>query len=68
MVVAIALLVFVFVLCVRLILPKKVRRKLLAEIIHDGLQGLWHLVFGPRKVRIDHGKIKGKLLKNTKKR
>jgi hypothetical protein len=50
--VAIGLLIVGLALCVRLILPRAVWTEVLGEIIHDGLQGVWHLIFGPRKVRI----------------
>ena len=62
----IVFLIFVLVLCVRFILPKAVRHELLAEIIHDGLKGLWHLLFGPRRVKIARDRKKG-LLKNKNK-
>lgn len=64
--ISIVFLVFVLVLCLRLILPKAVRHELLAEIIHDGLKGLWHLLFGPRRVKITRDRKRG-LLKSKKK-
>jgi len=52
LVIAIALLIVALALCIRFILPRQVWTELLAEVIHDGLQGVWHVIFGPRKVRI----------------
>jgi hypothetical protein len=59
LIIAIGLLIVALAFCVRFILPREVWTQVLGEIIHDGLQGIWHLVFGPRKVRIVRGK-KGK--------
>ena len=66
-VIAIGLLVVIVVICVRFILPREVWTEVLSEIIHDGLQGIWHLVFGPRKVRVVPNEKK-KALGITKKR
>jgi hypothetical protein len=52
LIVAIGLLVVILGICVRFILPREVWTEVLSEIIHDGLQGIWHLIFGPRKVRV----------------
>ena len=53
--VSIALLLVIFGIFIRLLLPRDVRHKLAADLIHDGIRGLWRLVFGPRRVRVvDH--------------
>jgi hypothetical protein len=52
LIIAIALLIVALAFCIRFILPREVWTEVLAEIIHDGLQGVWHLIFGPRKVRV----------------
>ncbi len=49
---SIALLIGVVVFSIRFFLPRDVRNAVLAEVIHDFLQGIWHFIFGPRKVRV----------------
>ena len=56
--IAIGLLVVVLIIGVRFVLPREVWTEVLSEIIHDALQGIWHLIFGPRKVRVDRDKKK----------
>ena len=52
---SIALLLVTLGIFIRLLLPRDVRHKLVADLIHDGVRGLWRLVFGPRRVRVvDH--------------
>lgn len=65
--IAIGLLIVALAFCIRLIFPRETWTKLLADLIHDGLQGVWHLVFGHRKVRIVPKKLKG-IKKKTKRK
>jgi hypothetical protein len=48
----IGLLVVALVIGIRFLLPRDVRNEVAAEVIHDGLQGIWRSIFGPRKVRV----------------
>lgn len=41
-----------FVMTLRFILPREVRSAVLSEVIHDMIKGIWHAIFGPRKVRV----------------
>lgn len=66
LIVAIAFIVIGVFLTIRIILPREVWTEVFAEIIHDALQGLWRLVFGPRKVHIARRKKRSKLLGGKK--
>lgn len=48
------------------ILPKDVRNEVLAEIIHDTLQSIWSLIFGPPRVSINDKKKQKKSSHKTK--
>ncbi len=45
-------LIFPIVLCARLFLPREVIHAVIAEVIHDMLQGMWRTIFGAKKVRV----------------
>ena len=49
---ALVMILIALALCVRFILPRDVWSDVLAAIIHDGLKGIWHLIFGPERVRV----------------
>jgi len=58
LVVAIGVLAVALMLCIRFVLPRDIWTEVMAEIIHDAMQGLWRLVFGPRKVQVVSDKDK----------
>jgi len=52
LIISLGFLVMALVVCVRFVLPREVIHDVMGEVIHDILQGIWHTIFGPRKVRI----------------
>jgi len=59
LVIAAGVLIVALVVCVRFILPRDVWTEVLADTIHDGLQAIWRLLFGARKVRVVGEKTRG---------
>ena len=62
--IVIGLLLFGLGMLVRMFVPREVWTKVLSGIISDGLRGIWHFLFGPRKVSI----VPGKKAKRKKKK
>lgn len=52
LIIPLGFLVMALVVCVRFIIPRDVRHEVMGEVIHDILKGVWHVIFGPRKVRV----------------
>ncbi len=50
--IAIGIPILFIIVCIRFILPREVRNDLMAELIHDGIEKIWELIFGEKKVRI----------------
>ena len=67
LIISIALLVVAFGFGIRFILPREVWTNVLSEIIHDAIQGIWSLIFGPPRVRVVRKKKRKKLINKKKK-
>lgn len=49
-IVALAILMFGLVIAWKMIMPRGIASHVLAEVIHDIIQGVWHFILGPRRV------------------
>ena len=52
LIVALAFLLFGLILCMRLIIPRDVMHEVMGDLLADIIKGLWHMIFGARKVRV----------------